>query len=63
MNNGLSLLKIINGLSKTLTIAKEVIPLYKQVKPIISNSGKLLNNINKLNSYGRNEKTRQTRSV
>lgn len=46
MNNGLSLIKIISGLSKTLNIAREVIPIYKQVKPIISNSGKLLSGLN-----------------
>lgn len=36
MNNGISLLKIITGLSKTLNIAKQLLPIYKQVKPLIS---------------------------
>lgn len=36
MNNGISLLKIITGLSKTLNIANQLLPIYKQVKPLIS---------------------------
>lgn len=47
MNNSLSLIKIINGLSKTLTIANKVIPLYKEVKPYINKTNTFLSNINK----------------
>ena len=36
MNNALSITKIINGLSKTLSIANQIIPLYKQAKPYIN---------------------------
>lgn len=46
MNNNLSLIKIINGLSKTINIANKMLPLYNQIKPIIINSSKVLNNIN-----------------
>ena len=46
MNNGLSILRIIGGLSKTIGVARQLIPLYKQVQPILNNSSKLLNNIN-----------------
>lgn len=42
MNNNLSLLKIIGGLNKSLSIARQVVPLYKQVKPILSNSAAFL---------------------
>lgn len=47
MNNSLSLIKIINGLSKTLTIANKVIPLYKEVKPYINKTNTFLSNINR----------------
>jgi len=50
MNNGSSLLKVVNGLSKTLNIANQMIPLYKQVKPIISNSNKFISGIKSLNT-------------
>lgn len=49
MNNNLSILKIVNGLSRTLNIANQMIPLYKQVKPFISNSNKLLNGFKNFN--------------
>ena len=50
MNNGLSLLKVVNGLSRTLNIANQMIPLYKQVKPILANSNKILSGIKSLNT-------------
>lgn len=50
MNNGSSILRIVNGLSKTLNIANQMVPLYKQVKPLISNSGKILSGIKSFNS-------------
>lgn len=42
MNNNLSLTKIISGLSKTLNIANQMIPLYKQVKPILQKTNELI---------------------
>ena len=36
--NPLLILKIINGLNKTLGIAGELIPLYKESKPMIKNA-------------------------
>lgn len=60
MNNTPSILRILNGLSKTLNIANQMIPLYKQVKPLITNSGKILNNINNLNLNNNINKTQNT---
>lgn len=42
MNNNLTLTKIISGLSKTLNIANQMIPLYKQVKPILQKTNELI---------------------
>ena len=42
MNNNLSLKKIIIGLSKTLNISNQMIPLYKQVKPILQKTNELI---------------------
>ncbi len=50
MNNNLSILKIINGLSKTINIANKMLPLYNQIKPIIANGNKVINNINNYTS-------------
>ena len=49
MNNSFSLLKIVGGLSKTLNVANQLIPLYKQIKPVLSNSGKILSNLQNIN--------------
>ena len=46
MNSNFSLLKIINGLSRTINIANQMLPLYNQIKPIISNGSKFLSSIN-----------------
>ena len=48
MNNSLSLVKIISGLSKTLNVANKLIPLYQEVKPYIGKANKFINNINNL---------------
>lgn len=55
MNNSLSLLKVVNGISKTLNIANQMIPLYKQVKPLISNSGKVISSIKNFASNNNNK--------
>lgn len=39
VSNSLSFGKILGGLSKTLSVANQVIPLYQQAKPLISNLG------------------------
>ena len=36
VSNGLTFTKILSGISKTLSVANQVIPLYKEAKPIIS---------------------------
>ena len=46
MNNGFSFLKIVSGLSKTLNVANQLIPLYNQVKPMIANGSKILSTLN-----------------
>ena len=45
MNNGLSLSKIIGGISKLLGIANQVIPIYKQAKPMLNKSFNFLSNV------------------
>lgn len=50
MNNGLSLVKIITGLSKTLSIANQLLPLYTQIKPIISKKNDLKSSLQTINN-------------
>lgn len=65
MQNSLSLLKIIDGLSKSINIAKKIIPIYKEVKPLINKSEeyiKKLQNINVSKQPIKKEITTQTAS-
>lgn len=48
MNNTFSLTKIIGGLSKTLNVVNQLIPLYNQVKPYIAKANKFKSNINNI---------------
>lgn len=50
ITSSLSLTKVISGISKTLNIANQVIPLYQQVKPIISNASSILSVFKEFNS-------------
>jgi len=38
LNNTFSIGKIVGGLSKTLNVANQLIPLYKEAKPMIQNA-------------------------
>lgn len=42
VGTGLTLGKVLGGISKGLTIANQVIPLYQQAKPMITNARKVM---------------------
>lgn len=43
LNNPFSIGKIVGGLSKTLNVANQLIPLYKEAKPMIKNAKNAFN--------------------
>ena len=51
---GLSLTKVITGLSKTLSVANQVIPLYREAKPMINNAKTIFS---ALKEFGKNNNT------
>ncbi len=55
LGGGLNLAKIISGLSKTLQIANQVIPLYQKAKPMISNARSLLGVVKEFGKNTKNE--------
>ena len=61
MNNALSFGKFLSGISNTLRIANQVIPLYNQTKPLFSNAKKAYTFIKNLKSTDTTE--RKTESV
>ena len=44
-----SLVKILSGLSKTLNIANQIIPMYKKAKPTIENARNLIGTLKNIN--------------
>lgn len=55
LKGGLSLTKIIGGLSKTLQIANQVIPLYQKAKPMISNARNLFSIVKEMGKTTKEE--------
>ncbi len=45
--SGLTLSKVITGISKSLSIANQVIPIYQQSKPVIDKAKEMLSGISK----------------
>ena len=49
LTRGFSLIKILNGLSKGLTIANQVIPIYTKAKPMVNNTKTILKTLKGIN--------------
>lgn len=43
VQNGLTLTRVLGGISRTLSIANQIIPIYEQAKPMIGNARKMMN--------------------
>jgi len=56
MFSNLNLPKIIGGVSKTLNIAKGIVPFYKEVKPIYTNVRRVISTFNSVKKESENEK-------
>ena len=54
--SGLTFSRILGGAYKTLTIANQVIPLYRQVSPMIKNARNAFSIINEINKSNKKEK-------
>lgn len=57
VSSGITLAKVLSGLSKTINIAKEVIPLYESVKPMIGSAKNLPKILNTLNRGSKRKET------
>ncbi|MBE6154214.1 MAG: hypothetical protein E7163_01385 [Firmicutes bacterium] len=49
VNSGLTFTKVLGGISKTLNIANQVIPLYREAKPMINNAKTILSVLKDVN--------------
>ena len=63
VTKGLSLTKIIGGLSKTLQIANQVIPLYQKAKPMISNARSLFSVVKEMGKTNKTEATKEPAAI
>ena len=54
---GLSFTKVISGISKTLNVANQVIPLYKEAKPMINNAKTILGALKDIGKGNNNQTT------
>ena len=57
VSSGLSLAKVLGGISKGLSIANQVIPLYQQAKPMIQNARKVMSVLGELKKTNNISKT------
>ena len=55
--SGLSLTKILGGISKGLSIVNQAIPLYEQAKPMIKNAKKVMSVLSELKNTSNNKAT------
>lgn len=53
--SSLTLTKVLSGISKGLSIANQVIPLYQQAKPMIQNARKVMSVLKEFNSTTHNK--------
>lgn len=52
--SGLSFTKILSGISKTLNVANQVIPLYQQAKPMINNAKTIMSALKDFTTKSKN---------
>ncbi len=62
-NSGLTLTKVISGISKTLNIANQVIPLYKEAKPMINNARTVLSVLKGMGNTNNNKTTNNNKVI
>lgn len=55
--SALSITKVLSGLKKGLQIANQAIPLYKEIKPMVSNARNILSIAKEINSPDIKKKT------
>lgn len=59
----LSFGKVLTGISKTINIANQVIPLYQQVKPMISNAKGALSILKTMNAPVKKTDTKENKEI
>lgn len=66
VHSGLTFTKVLGGLSKTLSVANQVIPLYREAKPMIQNAKTIfsvLKDIGKSNSSSEHSSVNEAKNT
>lgn len=61
--SGLTFSKVLSGISKTLNVANQVIPLYQQAKPMINNAKTIMSVLKGLTNKDTNTKPNITKTT
>lgn len=62
--SGLTLGKVISGISKSLNVVNQLIPLYREVKPVIGNAKTILSTLKELgNTPKKSEPEKQIKKI
>ena len=59
MFHGLSITKLLGGISKSLTIAEQIIPIYQKISPSVNNLRNIISNI----KTPQNTNTKQIKTI
>ena len=62
-SGGLSFLKIINGISKSLSVAQQIIPIYEQTKPMVRSARNLISSFKNINKTTFKSNPKQTKKA
>lgn len=52
VSNGLTLGKMVSGISKSLSVINQLIPLYKEIKPVLGNAKTILGTLKEIGNSG-----------
>jgi len=63
IKSGLTFSKVLGGISKTLSIANQVIPLYQQAKPMINNAKTIMSVLKDFNKNPKNSASAQIQEL
>ncbi len=62
VQSGLTFSKVLSGISKTLSVANQVIPLYREAKPMINNAKNILSVLREMNTGSSNKDSEKAKT-
>ena len=63
LNGGFNIIKILNGVSRTLSIANKVIPMYKKAIPMVNNAKNIIGTLKSINIVDKKTENNENISI